>query len=88
MAKTTPTDPRYQGAELYRRLFRYVTQQRQVIVFSLVGYVIFAATAPATTWWLGWTVDALGHEQHALIDRHVRGGLLDLGGDRVRTPDE
>ena len=27
-----------------------------------MGYIVFAATTPATTWWLGFTVDAINSE--------------------------
>lgn len=34
------------------------------MVCAIVGYIIFALTAPAATWWLGWTVDALNSEDY------------------------
>ncbi len=44
---------------LYKRLLSYVSNQHLAIVASVVGFIIFAATAPATNAWLGWTVDAI-----------------------------
>jgi len=52
------------GWALYRRLFGYVLQHKLVIGLSLLGYLIFAASTPAATWWLGWTVDALTSENY------------------------
>jgi len=44
---------------LYRRLFSYVMPHRFLFVAAMLGYIIFALTSPAATWWLGWTVDAI-----------------------------
>ena len=44
---------------LYRRLFRYMLPHRLIFGTAMLGYVIFALTSPAATWWLGWTVDAI-----------------------------
>jgi subfamily B ATP-binding cassette protein MsbA len=33
----------------------------------MLGYVIFALTVPAATWWLGWTVDAIAAEDYAAL---------------------
>lgn len=44
---------------LYKRLLSYVSSQHLAIVASIVGFIIFAATAPAANAWLGWTVDAI-----------------------------
>ncbi|MEX2469948.1 MAG: lipid A export permease/ATP-binding protein MsbA [Pseudohongiellaceae bacterium] len=59
-----PTTPREReaGWALYRRLFSYVLQHKATIALALFGYLIFAASTPAATWWLGWTVDALNAE--------------------------
>lgn len=59
-----PTTPREReaGWALYRRLFSYVLQHKGVIALALFGYLLFAASTPAATWWLGWTVDALNAE--------------------------
>ena len=65
MAKTTDKDLRYQGWQLYKRLFRYVRPHQLAIYGSIIGYIIFAATTPATTWWLGMTVDAISAENYA-----------------------
>jgi len=62
MARTKFKDPNYQGWKLYRRLFTYVKVYKLAIVGSILGYIIFAATTPATTWWLGMTVDAINSE--------------------------
>lgn len=52
------------GWELYKRLFSYVLAHKMTIVLALIGYVIFAASTPAATWWLGWTVDALSSDNY------------------------
>ncbi|MDB3908198.1 lipid A export permease/ATP-binding protein MsbA [Gammaproteobacteria bacterium] len=44
---------------LYRRLFRYMLPHRLIFGTAMLGYIIFALTSPAATWWLGWTVDAI-----------------------------
>ena len=62
MARTKFKDPNYQGWQLYRRLFTYVKAYKLAIACSILGYIIFAATTPATTWWLGMTVDAINSE--------------------------
>lgn len=45
--------------QLYGRLFSYVLDHKFTIFLALLGYVVFAASTPAATWWLGWTVDAI-----------------------------
>ncbi|MDA1370058.1 MAG: lipid A export permease/ATP-binding protein MsbA [Proteobacteria bacterium] len=65
MANTTQQDSSYQGWQLYKRLFRYVRPHQLALYGSLIGYIIFAATTPATTWWLGMTVDAINAENYA-----------------------
>jgi subfamily B ATP-binding cassette protein MsbA len=52
------------GWQLYRRLFSYVLDHKLAMVLALLGYVIFAASTPAATWWLGWTVDAISAENY------------------------
>ncbi len=64
MVKSKSSDPHYQGWQLYRRLFSYVKVYQLAIVGSILGYIIFAATTPATTWWLGLTVDAISSENY------------------------
>lgn len=64
MSKSNSKDPNYQGWQLYRRLFSYVRVYRLAIIGSILGYIIFAATTPATTWWLGLTVDAISSENY------------------------
>ncbi|NKB31800.1 MAG: lipid A export permease/ATP-binding protein MsbA [Pseudomonadales bacterium] len=64
MAKSKLSDPKYQGWQLYRRLFTYVKVYQLAIVGSILGYIIFAATTPATTWWLGLTIDAINSENY------------------------
>ncbi len=44
---------------LYRRVFSYMLPHRPEFSVAMLGYIIFALTAPAATWWLGWTVDAI-----------------------------
>ena len=52
---------------LYRRLFSYVLPHRMLFLTAMLGYIIFALTAPAATWWLGWTVDAIAAEDYAAL---------------------
>ena len=47
---------------LYVRLLAYIKGFPLAIIGSVVGYIVFAATTPATTWWLGFTVDAINSE--------------------------
>lgn len=49
---------------LYKRLLGYVSSQRLAIFASVIGFIIFAATAPAANAWLGWTVDAIESENY------------------------
>ena len=64
MVNNKQLDTKYRGWQLYRRLFRYVIPHQLAIYGSIVGYLIFAATTPATTWWLGLTVDAINAENY------------------------
>ncbi|MBM87429.1 MAG: lipid A export permease/ATP-binding protein MsbA [Gammaproteobacteria bacterium] len=57
-------DLNHQSWRLYRRLLKYVEGYRLAIAGSVLGYMIFAATTPATTWWLGLTVDAINSESY------------------------
>lgn len=50
------------GWDVYQRLFSYVLDHKLTICLALLGYLIFAASTPAATWWLGWTVDAISAE--------------------------
>ncbi len=52
---------------LYRRLFSYVIPHRMLFATAMLGYIIFALTAPAATWWLGWTVDAIAAEDYEAL---------------------
>lgn len=47
------------GWHIYKRLLSYVLDHRTTIGLALLGYLIFALSAPAMVWWLGWTVDAI-----------------------------
>ncbi|MFT4861229.1 MAG: subfamily B ATP-binding cassette protein MsbA [Pseudohongiellaceae bacterium] len=49
---------------LYKRLLSYVSSQHLAIAASIVGFIVFAATAPAANAWLGWTVDAIEAENY------------------------
>jgi len=61
----SPTDYKASSSwELYSRLFSYVLMHKLVIFLALIGYLIFAASTPAATWWLGWTVDAISSEDY------------------------
>ena len=49
------------------RLFKYVRAYPIAIFGSITGYIIFAVTTPATTWWLGFTVDAISSENYETL---------------------
>ena len=44
---------------LYRRLLSYVLDNKLVMLIGLAGFIVFAATGPAATQWLGWTLDSI-----------------------------
>lgn len=67
MTKTNHSNPNQNGWALYRRLLAYALPHRLAIFFSIIGYLIFAMTTPATTWWLGWTVDAITAENYGEV---------------------
>lgn len=62
MDQTKPAPEKPSGWEVYKRLFSYVLDHKLTITLALIGYLIFAASTPAATWWLGWTVDAISAE--------------------------
>ena len=62
--KRNRAESRYQAFSLYKRLFNYIKVYPLAIVGSILGYLIFALTTPATTWWLGFTVDAINSENY------------------------
>ncbi len=62
MSDKTSKGQRREATYLYLRLLAYIKAFPLAIFGSLVGYVVFAATTPATTWWLGFTVDAINSE--------------------------
>lgn len=64
MAKGKHTESGSDGWKLYRRLINYALPHRLAIACSVFGYLIFALTTPATTWWLGWTIDAITAEEY------------------------
>jgi len=47
------------GFQIYQRLLGYVRPYMGVFAISLLGFVIFALTTPATAAWLGWTIDQI-----------------------------
>ena len=53
--------------DLYMRLLKYVKAYPVAIFGSIIGYIIFAITTPATTWWLGFTVDAISSENYETL---------------------
>jgi len=52
------------GWQIYKRLMGYVKDHKLAIFFAMLGYLIFAVSTPISTWWLGWTVDALNAEDY------------------------
>jgi subfamily B ATP-binding cassette protein MsbA len=57
----------YNGWKLYKRLLGYVVPHKLVMYLAVLGYLVFATTSPATTYWLGWTVDAINAENFAEV---------------------
>ncbi len=68
--------------QLYKRLFAYMLPHRIMFATAMLGYIIFALTAPAATWWLGWTVDAITTGDYA--DLRVISPLAFIGLAAVR----
>lgn len=52
------------GWTLYKRLLSYVIPHKLVMAVGLTGFVIFAASGPAATQWLGWTLDSINSENY------------------------
>ncbi len=65
MTQIPSANPEYTTWRLYRRLFTYVAPHQLAIWGSLIGFLIFATTSPATAAWLGWTVDAINRGDYA-----------------------
>lgn len=68
MSGQHPTpDPQHQpditavmsGYQVYKRLLSYVRPFSGIFAISLLGFLIFAITTPATAAWLGWTIDQI-----------------------------
>lgn len=49
--------PQMTGWQVYKRLMAYILPYLGIMGISFLGYLIFAATTPATAAWLGWTID-------------------------------
>jgi len=49
---------------LYKRLLSYVLKHKLLMVTGLIGFTIFAASGPAATQWLGWTLDSISSENY------------------------
>ena len=63
--KTPDRQVRFKDSwQLYKRLLRYVKPHLLAFEMSVLGYLIFAATAVATAQWLGWTVDAIESQNY------------------------
>ena len=52
------------GWTLYRRLLTYVIHHKAVMLAGMLGFVVFAASGPAATQWLGWTLDSISSENY------------------------
>jgi subfamily B ATP-binding cassette protein MsbA len=59
MNKTDRKIGKEESWRLYKRLLAYMIPHRMAFVAAIFGYIMFALAAPAATWWLGWTVDAI-----------------------------
>ena len=64
MGKRKLNHHKYNGWQLYGRLFAYVKIYQLALIGSIFGYLVFAATSPLTAWWLGMTVDAINAENY------------------------
>jgi subfamily B ATP-binding cassette protein MsbA len=64
MGKQKLNHHKYNGWQLYGRLFTYVKVYQLALIGSIFGYIVFAATSPLTAWWLGMTVDAINAENY------------------------
>lgn len=64
MATESASEPANPGWTLYKRLLSYVIQHKLVMATGLTGFVIFAASGPAATQWLGWTLDSINSENY------------------------
>jgi subfamily B ATP-binding cassette protein MsbA len=53
------------AAQIYKRLLSYVGPFIPAFVVSMLGYLIFAVTTPATAAWLGWTIDQIEAQNDA-----------------------
>lgn len=51
--------PVMSGYQVYKRLLAYVRPFLGIFAISLLGFLIFAITTPATAAWLGWTIDQI-----------------------------
>lgn len=67
---------------LYKRLFSYMLPHRMVFLLAMLGYIIFALTSPAATWWLGWTVDSITTGNYA--DLRIISPLIFIGLAAIR----
>ncbi|NQV69919.1 MAG: lipid A export permease/ATP-binding protein MsbA [Pseudohongiella sp.] len=67
MRKSRRSSSTQKSWPLYKRLLRYVLPHRPAMFAALLGYIIFAASAPATSQWLGWTIDAIAEGDYSSI---------------------
>lgn len=63
--QATPDAAEMSGAQIYKRLLGYVRPFVPAFVVSMLGYLIFAVTTPATAAWLGWTIDQIEAQNDA-----------------------
>ena len=61
---------------LYRRLLSYVGRYRLAVVGSIIGYILFALSSPASAEWLGWVTDVIGAGDYPPRDRILAPLLL------------
>ena len=76
MAAQSTAKPAAGGWALYRRLLAYVGRYRLAVVGSIIGYILFALSAPAGAQWLGWVTDVIGAGEYAPRDRILAPMLL------------
>ena len=61
---TPNPDAAQSGWALYKRLLAYILEHKLIMATGLAGFILFAASGPAATQWLGWTLDSINSENY------------------------